>query len=52
MPISKDCDRDTADNLRRGAEAASARGLRQLAEVLRQRAGEIEAAQISGSKAA
>lgn len=43
MPMTKDCDQDTAENLRRGASAAAARGLHQLAEMLRQRACEIEA---------
>ena len=52
MLISKDCDLDTADSLRRGAAAAAARGLAQLAEILRQRAGEIEAAQPSSRRAA
>lgn len=52
MPMSKDCDQDTAESLRRGADAAAARGLKQLAEILRQRAGEIEAVLPSGRRAA
>lgn len=43
MPMTKDNDRETAQDLRRGAAIAAARGMRQLAEILSQRAGEIEA---------
>lgn len=52
MPVASDCDQNTADSLRRGAEAAAARGLHQLAEVLRQRAGELEVRVPPGRRAA
>lgn len=52
MPVALDCTQDTAESLRRGAAAAAARGLSRLAEILRQRAGEIEAAQPVARRAA
>lgn len=52
MPITPDCNQETADSLRRGAAAAAARGLVQLAEVLRQRAIEIEGGHVAARKAA